>query len=210
MIIVCAHPKRERQALALANQVGGLIVWDEKDDEIDTHLRAWQLARDARTWATVIEDDAVAVTGFTRHLADALATAEQMYPNPGSAIVSLYVGTSRPDRRTVSRAVAKAEETGASWLVSARLRWGVGVSVHASQIPSLLTGYRARKVPSDQRVSDWAERRGIKVLHTYPSLLDHSDGQPLITTRHDGQPRTEQRVAHRFGVPAWNTIQVPM
>jgi hypothetical protein len=209
VIVICAHPAREQWAYALASAVGGLIVWDEGKGEVETHYRAWSLAGEGDGWSTVIEDDAVVIPGFTHHLGAALAKAESMYEPAKVPVVSCYTGTSRPDARIVKNAVDKAAEIGASWLVSRRVYWGVCLSIQASKVASLLARYDRWRLPSDQRISEWAAMKRLEVLYTQPSMVNHRDATPIIQHRHDGAPRTQPRVAHRFDVPGeFNDVKV--
>lgn len=186
-------------AAALAAQVGARIVWDNGAGEWDTGARAWDsIDRDA-DWGLVLQDDALPIPDMLNHLTEALTHAPR-------TCTSLYVGTGRPRGPAVARATEQATLTGAAWLETRTLLWGVGVALPSADIDPLLAWATASSVPYDQRIGHWYTRRRQPVRYTWPSLVDHADGPSLVDPAH---PRPTERRAHRTGTPpTWDTPPV--
>lgn len=206
-ITVMAHPLRRERAEHLAGILGARVVWDRYNDEWDTGARALADFGRYATHHLVLQDDAIPITGFHRQAVHAL---EQ---HPG-APVSFYLGRSRPPQyqRRVIQATLQADELAASWISCSEMLHGVAVALPVDDIPSLLAWAMSRREPYDERIGKYFRERSRRVLYTWPSLIDHEDGQPVITRRRDGQPRTEQRVAWRHGMPtswATSTVEIP-
>lgn len=205
---IVAHGVRATQAEALAQKVradfvsvdtNGLMGCDANHDTVQHHL-----AELSSTWSVVLEDDAVAVSGFREQLEQALIMA----PTP---IVSLYLGRQRPPwaMPAVQAAIAEAEAAQADWIIGSHLLHGVGYAIKTSLLPSLLN-YPPTPLPVDQHLSRFAQTYGHLVSYAFPSLVDHAD-LPTIVDHPDGQPRTPGRVAWRAEAhPTWSTRSVTM
>jgi hypothetical protein len=191
-VVVMAHPLRVTTATDLADQVDARIVWDQVDDEWDTAARAWAAINPAADWGVVLQDDAVPIDDFRRHLTDALDAAP---PGP----VSLYVGTGRPHAPAVERAVKFARRRSASWLEHRALLWGVAVALPTAGLGAMLASCDEGRRPYDQRLSAWWRARRVPCRYTWPSLVDHADGTSLVL--HPTQQPIARR-AHQLGVPA--------
>lgn len=195
-VVVMAHPKRDAAACALYDQfmVRGYrlpwLVWDEINDEWDTGSRAWQRAASVATdWAVVVQDDALPVTDARLHMQTALRSA------PRTA-VSFYVGTGRPRAHRVTHAVNRARQQSASWLQCDSLLWGVAIALPAEHITPMLQWAATSSLPYDQRISAYYRRHlRTPVRHTWPSLVDHADGEGLV---HHNRPTVPRR-AHQTG-----------
>jgi hypothetical protein len=191
---IMAHPRREAlvMKLALALGDGTRVVWDQRGDEWDTGRRAWGTYDHSADWHMVAQDDAVACEDLPAGLAKALEHV------PAEAVVSLYTGTVRPERRRVADAAARAETANAAWIVMPDVKWGVALAVPAAVIPDMLAHGDRRK----SSVYDWNLRSyfhdvlGWPVWCTWPSLVDHRHDEPGIV-RHQIPP-SGPRVAHRF------------
>lgn len=197
-VLVMAHPKRADQAEKLAADVNARIVWDQRDDEWDTGSRAWAAADPSTDWACVLQDDALPVADFRRHLTDVLEVA------PRTA-VGLYVGTGRPYPDRVTCAVAEADRVDAAWLGCDGLLWGVAVALPVDHITPMLEWASSSRLPYDQRIGAWYRLQHHRVLYCWPSLVDHADGPRLVTT---SGPPTCARRAHRVGEPQWRNSLV--
>jgi hypothetical protein len=156
--------------------------------------RVWSVARE--TWGmydpgagyhALIQDDAVPC-------ADLLAGLEQALDHlPHNAIVSPYLGSGRavPDRW--SRMAREADRQRASWVRSDRVMWGVCLLAPTEIIPDMITWCdRKAGMPDDMRVGAYAQRHGLEVWYTWPSLVDHRADMPSLTKH-----RARERVAHR-------------
>ncbi|WP_343944918.1 hypothetical protein, partial [Pseudonocardia zijingensis] len=125
-VAVVAHPARLAAAELLAATLGAHLVVDEhQQGEWPTHARAlaWAAEQDA-SHALVVQDDAVPVPGLLEHV----AAATDAHPD---GPIGLYVGRTRPRPEQVARAVAQADEVGASWLEANTLLWGVATVLPA-------------------------------------------------------------------------------
>lgn len=197
--VVVAHTKRATQAQALAARLGAEIFTDDGTlGEWGNRARALAWTADRGTHAVVLEDDALPIPDFGECVRQAIEH------KPGD-MIGLYVGRQRPIRERVEKAVAKADEIGASWLTCERLCWGVAMIVPTRAIASLLA-YATRTIPGDRRLGEaWRAYTGRDVIYTWPSLVDHADGETVIKGR---AARTPGRVAHRIGVPSWADVSV--
>lgn len=198
---VVAHESRMWRAEALRVAVSADHVWMDHGyhGEWKNHLRAWKSARDSgKKWAVILQDDAVPVENFRKHVMDAVN-------HKPDEMISLYVGTHRPRKQQVLDAVELAESQNASWLVANTLMWGVGVVLPTSRIQEMLDKTAKIRLPYDQRLGAWAETTGRSVYYTWPSLVDHADEE---TVAHVGKKQQGKRIAHRVGVPNWNEIHV--
>lgn len=185
-----AHPKRTAGATGVADALGlgsDRIVWDRCNSVWDTARRAWLTFDPEATHHLVIQDDAVPCL-------DLIAGTEKALTHvPDEAVVSLYTGTRRPMVREVNRAVARADEEDASWIVLNALCWGVAVILPTHIIPEMVANCDTQGTPGDDiRIRRFAQSvLKWPVWHTWPSLVDHQDDGSLIghgTGRH----------AHRF------------
>lgn len=207
---IIAHVARLRQAEKLAETVGADCI--AVDDgalgcEANEYRAYRQLARQGLPWTVLLEDDAVPVDDFTGQLHGVLCNA----PN---AIVSLYLGRSRPPvwQNWIRRATVRAEAEQACFIESSRLLHTVGVAIHTRLIGSMLAQTRhLGGIPIDEAISAWARHQtpAIRVSYCWPSIVDHLDG-PTLIVHPDGQPRDTGRIAWAVGTRSrWHPTQIP-
>lgn len=204
-VVVVAHAKREEMAMALKDKVNADAVFmdDGSLGEWKNHELAWKFGQASRkSHVVVLQDDAQPVDNFR----EAVLAAVEQKPH---SLISLYVGTHRPRKEQVEKAVRQAEKIKASWLMADTLMWGVGVVVPASLIPEILSTVSRSKLPYDQRIGRWAELTKTNVYYTWPSLVDHADEPTVVKGR--SQKMEGQRVAHKVGIPEWGgaTLWIP-
>jgi hypothetical protein len=197
-VVVVAHHARLEQATALAETLDAeMFVDDGSLGEWDNHERAIRWAAEHGTHAVVVQDDALPIPEFRQ-------CVEQAIEHRPDDMIGLYVGRLRPERERVEKAVAQADEVGASWLTHERLLWGVATIMPNEAVPALLE-YRSHRAYDLRLGRAWAAHTRRPVLYTWPSLVDHAD-QPSVIT---GRPaREDGRVAHRVGVPTWSDVSV--
>lgn len=194
--IVVAHEKRWGMAANLSQDLrhAEIALDDGSRGDWGNHAHALRLGaqRAAETRGShvlLIEDDAIIVKGFEAAVQDALSH----HPD---GIVSFYVGTGRPRQGGVAAAIKVADLQGSTWLEADALLWGVCYAIPVADIEPLLEWCDQRvDVPSDRRIGEWYRKQGRAVLYTWPSLVDHADGEPVIT----GRTRGEERKAWRVG-----------
>jgi hypothetical protein len=169
---VMAHPSRAAQVEAL---LGALdrpvpVVWDQRQDRWDTGRRSLLASHHL-----VVQDDAVVPRDLLAGLEAALVYV------PPEAAVSLYLGRVRPFASTVTKAVQKAG-TAVSWIVMRDLFWGVGVVLPTGIIERLVaTQDRATSILEyDRRISRWLVGMNVPVWYSWPSMVDHADGESLV------------------------------
>lgn len=200
---VMGHPRRQRQAHALAWALGATLCLDEDGDgENATGDLAWETWRNpmapAAEWHVVVQDDALPVPDIARQAPAALAAA----PGP---VVSFYLGTNYPPHtvKPCRNAIDRANTTGSAWITAPALFWGVAVAIRTELVADMLRSVARSKLPYDQRISHWAGRAGHGIAYTWPSLVDHADGPSLIKR---AIPRQAPRRAYRVGrPPSWET-----
>jgi hypothetical protein len=204
-VVVVAHASREEMAMTLKDKVNADAVFmdDGSLGEWKNHELAWKFAQKSKkSHAVILQDDAMPVDNFRKHVLDAV----EQKPH---ALISLYVGTHRPRKEQVEKAVEQADKIKASWLMADTLMWGVGVVVPTALIPEIFSTVRLSKLPYDQRVGRWAELTKNNVYYTWPSLVDHADEPTVVKGR--SKQRQGARVAHKVGVPEWDgaTLWIP-
>jgi hypothetical protein len=183
-ISIMAHPSRAEWVAGLTDRLGDVPVsWDQNGVEWDTGAAAWRLYDPSAEWHVVLQDDALVCDQFMSRLKDVLAEAPQEGP------VSLYLGQGRPkSHQPMIRSRTRRADDG--WVRLPWLLWGVAVALPVAHIEHMLRV--AAKLPIaeyDTRISRVYEicRPGIKVLHSWPSLVDHRDDGSLLG--HDDVPR---------------------
>lgn len=194
-IAIVAHPKRAERAAALAVELDAHVVMDDGEyGDALNHARAWEWLAEAGTeWSLAVEDDAVPVAGLRA------ALEAQALPAAPRGLISLYVGTdSRDDvAQRLRAAYREAERTGTAWLRLRALYWGVAVAAPTDCASGIAA--RLRRFPrlmSDTTVSRWARRTQTPIHATFPSMVDHDDGDSVL-----GHGRRGPRKAIEVGLP---------
>src|SRR5271163_3386111 len=172
---IVAHDQRMEQIGRLVESLAKVDVLNVDDGTLGCEknhlhvLRELLLLARVRTydWAIVLEDDAVPVPNFERHVANALSHA----PAP---VVGLYLGTGSPGvpiQRTIRQAVTSAK----AWIVGDCLIGSVGYAVRSELLHDLLGFIADREEELPLRISRWAQDRDIDICYTQPSLVQHAD-----------------------------------
>jgi GR25 family glycosyltransferase involved in LPS biosynthesis len=160
------------------------------------HRRLWSwLQSSPSRWCLILEDDVILVPAFRFQLNQILARAPR-------SIISLYLGRGRPPhyQPAILKAITTLPSEDTCFMTGKDLLSAQGYLVPTDFLPTLLENTDDGPVPIDEQISRVAREHKLKVHYTWPSLVDHRDDlEPLITERHDGQRRTEHRVAWRFG-----------
>lgn len=197
---VMAHTSRAEAVWRLTSLIGGplaITVDSGALGETRNGDLAWGSYAPDGDWHVVVQDDALPVPEFRRHVDAALAASPP-------AVVSLYVGTGRPHQPKVARLIREANTRDAAWIETPDLWWGVGVAMPTGVVEAFLTWGMDRDGPYDQRIGAFAREAGLPVRSTWPSLVDHADG-PTLLAHAWGPPRTSRR-AHRIGARLdWDT-----
>jgi hypothetical protein len=211
-IVIVAHPsrtqphrdtsdrrRRERCADRLATEVcAEAVIWDNEGLGAEAnHRRAWMyLSRaDYDGYSVILEDDVRPVRDFVTQLRRVLNAA----PTP---VVSLYLGRGRPPhwQGAIATAITSLPTADTCWLTTDTLLGAVGYAIRNDLLASLLIGTTDTGMPIDEQISEWARANGHEVGYCWPSIVEHRDDlAPVITTRADGQPRIERRVAWHVG-----------
>lgn len=182
----------------MADKTNGFISWDDGTLGCDgNHLEVYRKLAGANTrYAVVLEDDAVPIED------DFLGQLERALQVAPAAIVSLYLGTSRPVvyQKRIRRALDRASREQACWVVGKKLLHAVAVVTPVESIPSLLKflEWLPRKVAIDEAITMWGAVANLQVCYTVPSLVDHRDDETLFT-HPDGRPRSQPRKAWQLG-----------
>jgi hypothetical protein len=202
---IVAHQCREQLADHLAQQTQAAVISvDDGSMGANTnHQTVWKhLSTEDTTWSVVLEDDAMPVTGFRKHLGKALTAAP-------TSIVSLYLGKQRPPQyqADIQEALDKADANQAHWIVGTQLFHAVGTAIRTELLPDMLANMKFY-LPIDENIGQWSRRQGWPIAYTVPSLVDHADG-PTLITHPDGAEREPGRVAWRTGTHfTWNSDAV--
>lgn len=211
---VVAHHSRSSVVDDLMRRVRGDIIGMDTEDHPDLNERIEATARnhlwtlklladiaDPEDWCVILEDDASAPDQFIAAAAAALAAAP-------TRLVGFYLGTGNPSgivQRAITQAITQARQQGCDWLVGDAFLSAVGYALPAHLIGDLSDFTRDRQGEEwPLRVTRWAQRRGIDVSYTMPSLVDHDRHPSVIYPQPDAQPRR----AHWFTTqPSMNRNQ---
>lgn len=207
-VVIPTVKSRTELASSLALRVGGEMIIDPVGDgtersATDNHVRAMLSADPSADWVVILEDDAEPIDDFLPVLRAQLSEVGD------PAVVSLYLGRSRPARvqKAIERTISGLPST-ASWISGPSLFWGVGVCIPGTHVDSVAEYALSSSRPWDQAVGLWAASKGVPVLYTWPSLVDHIDEDTTIA-HSDGQGRDPGRKAWRVGRPTTNgTVSV--
>ena len=195
---VVAHVSRANQAHALMDQAGAAYMSLDNGNLGcgGNHRKVWRHldkhhARNAY-WLLTLEDDAIIPDGFQEQLDRVLAVT----PAP---IVSFYLGRLRPPhlQYMIEPATKRADDRDASWIVSRQLLHAVGLAIRSDLVKDMLSSLD-EELPIDDAINVWANKHRYRIGYTWPSLVDHADGETLLQ-HPDGHQREPGRVAWRSG-----------
>lgn len=182
-----AHPDRTDLVQTLQYRLGtgpGAIpvAWDDEGPPKRDTERLWRVARRAwlaydpgADWHLLLQDDAIPIPGLLEETARALPHV------PLHAILSLYLGNTRPIPRVWEELGGRADEAGASWVVGPRSMWGVALALPVPVIEEMVEFCdRQTGIPDDMRVGRWARRKHREAWFPWPSFVDHPPGDSLL------------------------------
>lgn len=192
---VQAHPRRRRMAEALAETIGGEVVYDPLPD--DPHPGPWRSYRAAleatppdATHRVVVQDDAEPHPGML----EALPRAVEARPD---RLIALFV----PGRMEQHRwAMWTAGDAGSPWVelpnhdrATGRPLWcpTVGTCWPVDLIGQLLDWFDQEEWPhrflaDDEIVGRFLAATGLRALATVPSLVEHPDLVPSVIGKRGG------------------------
>lgn len=193
--IIITHPQRHTQAQHLAHTLDAHICLDDNNYGPGVnHDRALHQAitthGDKDGWLILLEDDAIPCNNWHDQIQAALSVA----PTP---VVSLYLGRAHP--RRYQHHIPQLLASNPHWIIHPHLRHHVAVAIHAHAAPQLLATVTPLQGDADKRLGQAAQQCGWNIAYTNPSLCDHQDTTPTITTHSDGTPRPRSEPRH-----AWN------
>lgn len=195
-IAVVADIRRDGMGQRLAEQVSAdhLSVDEAMMGCTKNHVSVWKWhAENPADWYVVLEDDAIPVADFRAQLTEALRVA----PAP---IVSLYLGRGSIDDLRTGVFMNRADLLDVNWIVTqGRIMHAVALAVRSDLLPDLIANLPAGDQPIDRHLSLWARRSAHRVAYSNPSLVEHADGESLVT-----RYRRVERRAWRAGArDAW-------
>lgn len=192
--IIVTHPKRLTQAQTLATQTHGTLTIDHHNYGASwNHDQALLLGiqqAEPGEWITILEDDAIPCDNWDTQLHSALNACP-------TRIASWYLGTNYPRRK--QPVIQQLVNTDTHWIIHHELRHAVAYSIHQSIATQLHQTVTQLHGEADKRLSLAAQVTWQPIAYSNPSLVDHTDGEPLVTVRDDMRPRTQPRKAHRHG-----------
>lgn len=204
-IVVMSHPKRSKEAFYLAGKLllipfhNVKIRLDSENNEWDNGYKCWQSVSNDSDWSVVIQDDAIISSNFYDNLEKAIDNI------PQEGLLSLYLGEVRPYRYSVAKAFNYAIGSGASYLTSIGLYWGVCVLMPTSKIKDVLNASEAlNRYLYDVRLGKAATSLKMPIYYTTQSLVDHDDELDSLI----GHKAHEKRVAHKYQpsiINEWNS-----
>lgn len=191
-VAIMAHPRRKLKAEALYKIINKklpvTIVYDKCNDEWDTGRRAI-LAHQRLKWHMVIQDDAV----ISEHFCD---NAYDFIKKVNDCLVSFYFGKGRPHQMDMIKAVEEARKQQADVIETTTLFWGVCIAFPTKFATSMSKIENAR--PYDNKIGHFFENKGMRVLNTYPSLVDHEDKNSILHSDADCERKAFQYCPYRI------------
>lgn len=186
-----AHPARAERAKKLAAELEIPIVWDQRNDVIDTCLRALMAYDATATHHLVLQDDAIVCRNLLAGLTRACEVAGEKRP------VVPYLGSYGSGVDAVGRMGQRAALNGSPWVEASGPRWGVAVAHPVALLPELTGRYPGLSGNTDDaRISTIYRQMRTLCWFTVPSLVDHDDALPSLTK--PGWTGHHRRVAVRF------------
>jgi len=193
---IMAHPDRADHVDQIIESFDASAVrvsWDREGPASGNADRVWRNARAAwlmhepdADWHVLLQDDAVLCRDFAAGMSEALRHV------PGPAVVSPYLGNGRTVPTRWATLAATADAHGAAWIRTSKLMWGVSIAIPTLLISDMIRHADTRAgVPDDMRVAGWAEKNGVDVWYTWPSLVDHRQVPSL--TKHRAHDRYARR-----------------
>lgn len=184
-VAIMAHPSRAAYVAELQGKLDrpATVVWDEKQDRIDTGTRALLAGSPDATHHMVIQDDAIP-------LKDLVAGVEKILNNPRFSKdipLCLYAGNVGTFTRHFNR---QWKSSPFSWLLMQGMNWGVAVVIPRLELVPLVNFMlkpERREPQYDLRISRYFEFRRIKVWYPIPSLVDHRHGPSLLEGHGEGR-----------------------
>lgn len=183
---IMAHPDRTEFVEELADSLDREVpvFWDPFGPPSGNGDRVWSVAREAwqmydpaANFHVLIQDDALVCRDYLAGLEVALEHV------PDYALVSMYFGRGRNVPARWATMAEEAQATGASWVRSFTLMWGVSLAVPTRFIPDMIKWCdRKAGMPDDMRVGKWFQSQKIDTWYTWPSLVDHRTAPSL--TKH--------------------------
>ena len=192
---IMAHPDRAPYVDELRDALGRpvAVFWDREGPANGNADRVWRTARGGWELADpdadfhlLLQDDAWP----SHHLLTGLEVA--LAEVPPDAVVCPYLGKGGATPHRWRRMAADADRLGASWVVSSKLMWGVGIILPTARVPEMIDrADRMAGITDDMRVAGWAEKTKTDVWYTWPSLVDHRAVPSL--TKHNAKDRRAER-----------------
>lgn len=185
---VVAHHTRETQACNLAAALNAELFMDNMTlGATFNHLQALNWAATKTGHVIVLEDDALPVRGFKRHVTELV----EQFPND---LVSLYLGTGRPPQyqALITAKLEEADHAGRNWIELPQLVHAVAYIIPCTMIRHLTVN--TRKAADFALGTAWVTLTGQPIVYTIPSYVEHTDG-PSIANPHVTVPRRARRLA---------------
>jgi len=192
---IMAHPDRTPYVDELRDALGRpvAVCWDSEGPASGNADRVWRTARGGwllhdpdADWHLLLQDDAWPCADLLAGLENALERV------PPDAVVSAYLGRGGATPARWGRMASQADRTGASFVVSRKLMWGVAIILPTKRIGEMIErADRMAGVTDDMRVAGWADRTRTDVWYTWPSLVDHRP-VPSLTKHHAKNRRAER------------------
>ena len=196
VIGIVAHVTRTAEAEKLMGDAGADYMSLDNGNLGCTgnHRKVWRHLAEkcSADYFVVLEDDAIIPDGFRDQL-------DQILNFPPAPIVSFYLGQLRPPhlQYMIEPATKRADKHDASWIVSRQLLHAVGLAIRADLVKDMLASLD-EQLPIDEAINQWANKHRYRIAYTWPSLIDHADGETLLKHR-DGHTREPGRIAWRHG-----------
>ena len=198
MISACimAHRQRKEWAEDLSRRLDAEIVWDKRNDRIETGLRCLKAYDKQASHHLILQDDAIICQDLIAGLEEAVKVAGD------DRILVLYFGAGRPiSRPRLDQLARGADEQKASFIAWPGTMWGVALVLPVAHIEALTTSYQFQPSKNyDTGLENAARRRRVRWWYPWPSLVDHRDFPENPTIAHPDHPHAKKpgRVAYRF------------
>ena len=177
-----AVPERKEFVEELLKELGDVpVAWENGSGIWDTRCRAMLMRPEDSTHHVVIQDDAILCNNFKEKVEKYVLK----YPD---CAISLYMGTRDREsfKKNVVPLITDAKENNRDIVDYNWLSWGVGLVLPSNIIQDIIIFWNNKERwlrHDDSRIGTYLVKHNIKLIYTYPSLVDHRESMSIIENK---------------------------
>lgn len=190
---IMAVPERKEYVDELLKELGSVpVAWENGSGIWDTRCRAMMMRPDDSTHHVVIQDDAVLCKDFK-------SKVEEYVSNYPDCAISLYLGSrdTKKFRDVVLPKINYAVLNELDIVDYSWLSWGVGLVLPTGFINDIVLFWDKKDKwlrHDDSRIGVYLNKHNVKLVYSFPSLVDHREGVSAI----ESDKSVKKRHAYKF------------